>query len=103
LSGIFRLIARARSCSARFIEVFKTVLAALRSAFRSRAALLAENAVLCPSPAFVREIASCSLSPLASSARCSRLSPSCGQIRIIAADKVTIRLYASFEVIDIQR
>ena len=29
-----------------FIEIFKSVLAALRSAFRSRAALLAENAVL---------------------------------------------------------
>jgi hypothetical protein len=30
-----------------FAEIFKTVLAALRSAFRSRAALLVENAVLC--------------------------------------------------------
>ena len=29
-----------------FTEIFRTVLAALRSAFRSRAALIAENAVL---------------------------------------------------------
>jgi hypothetical protein len=31
-----------------FIEIFKTVLAALRSAFRSRAALFAENATSFP-------------------------------------------------------
>jgi hypothetical protein len=65
-----------------FIEIFKTVLAALRSAFRSRAALLAENTVLrqqiialrrsVPKPASVPEIGSCSLSPRAFSARCSR-------------------------------
>jgi hypothetical protein len=51
-----------------FIEVFKTVMSALRSAFRSHAALLVENAVLrqqiivlrrsVPKPASVHEIGS---------------------------------------------
>jgi hypothetical protein len=69
------------------VEILKAVLSALRSIFRSRAALLAENVVLasksssyivpCQSPAFVPEIGSCSLSLPASSPRCSRRSLSC--------------------------